>query len=104
LAFKLKGKYMNFPYDHFTMSYAQSRDYGIDYREFEKVTRLPEGIPLMVIAGVWGDYSNIRCLFLDEEGNGYCRNISGRGGEYIIRELGLNAKDLAVGQLLTAKA
>ncbi len=89
---------MTFPHDHFTMSYAQSRDYGIDYREFEKVDCLPEAIPLIAIAGVWGDYSNIRCLFIDAERNGYRRHINGRAGEYIIRELDLNAKDLEVGQ------
>lgn len=98
MAFEAKEKYMNFPHDHFTMSYGQSRDYGIDYRTFEKVTRLPEGVPLMAFAGVWGDYSNIRCLFIDAAGNGYRRHISGRDGEYIIQELGLNAKDLEVGQ------
>lgn len=58
----------------------------------------------MALAGVWGDYSNIRCLFIDEEGNGYCRSISGRDGEYIIRELGLNAKDLEVGQMVMSEA
>lgn len=29
--------------------------YGIDYRDYEKVSRLPEGVPLMAVAGVWGD-------------------------------------------------
>ena len=95
---------MNFPHDHFTMSYGQSRDYGIDYRDFEKVTRLPEGVPLMALAGVWGDYSDIRCLFIDADGNCYRRHISGRAGEYIIRELGLNAKDLKVGEMVISGA
>lgn len=95
---------MSLPFDHFTMSYGQSRDYGIDYRAFEKVACLPEGVPLMALAGIWGDYSNIRCLFIDEDGNGYCRNISGRAGEYVIRELGLNAKDLEVGQMVMSGA
>jgi hypothetical protein len=91
---------MTFPHDHFTMSYAQSRDYGIDYRDFPKVDQLPEGIPLIAVAGVWGDYSNIRCLFMDAERNGYRRHINGRAGEYIIRELGINAKELEVGQMV----
>lgn len=95
---------MNFPHYHFTMSYGQSRDYGIDYRTFDKVARLPEGVPLMAFAGVWGDYSDIRCLFIDADGNGYRRHISGRGGEYIIRELDLNAKGLQVGQMVMSGA
>ncbi|WP_291732577.1 hypothetical protein [Leisingera sp. F5] len=33
--------------------------------------RLPEGVPLIAIAGVWGDYSNILCLFMDANGNGH---------------------------------
>lgn len=102
--FNLEGKSMTFQHDHFTMSYNQARDYGIDYREFEKVDRLPEGIPLVAVAGVWGDYSNIRCLFIDEGGNGYCRNINGRSGEYVIREMDMNAKELEVGQVIVLGA
>ncbi|MDA7966397.1 hypothetical protein [Ruegeria sp.] len=95
---------MNFPHDHFTMSYGQSRDYGIDYRTLKKVTRLPESVLLVAIAGVWGDYSDIRCLFIDTEGNGYWRHVYGGGGEYIIQELDLNAKKLEVGQMIIVKA
>lgn len=45
-----------------------------DYCDFEKVDRLPEDLPLIAVACVWGDYQNIRCLFVDAEGNGYMRN------------------------------
>ena len=44
--FDEKGKPMSFVHDHFTMSYHQSRDYGIDYRNFEKVDCLPEDVSL----------------------------------------------------------
>lgn len=81
----------------YTMGFKDALMYGIDYRDYEKVSRLPEGVPLMAVAGVWGDYANIRCLFVDEAGNRYLRNISGRGGEYVIRELGVNAKEIGAG-------
>ncbi|MEX0303976.1 MAG: hypothetical protein AB3N24_16280 [Leisingera sp.] len=90
---------MTFPHDHFTMSYHQARDYGIDYRDFEKVDYLPEGVPLIAIAGVWGDYSNIRCLFMDSDGNGYMRSIRKRVDKgYFIKELGIDATEIDVGQ------
>lgn len=95
---------MTFEHSHFTMSYHQARDYGIDYREFEKVDCLPEGVPLIAVAGVWGDYSNIRCLFMDSDGNGYMRNIRTWGAqEYLIKELGLDAKMLEVGSRVLAQ-
>ncbi|MFO3796027.1 MAG: hypothetical protein ACK8QZ_01915 [Anaerolineales bacterium] len=87
----------------FTMSFKDAMLYGIDYREYEKVSRLPEGVPLMAIAGVCGDYANIRCLFADEAGNRYLRSISGRGGEYVIRELGVNAKGIATGTVFVVE-
>lgn len=83
----------------YTLGFKDALEYGIDYREFEKVRRLPTGVPLMAIAGVWGDYADIRCLFEDEERNRYLRKIYGRNGEYIIRELGVNAKDIAAGKV-----
>lgn len=89
---------MSFAHDHFTMSYHQARDYGIDYRDYEKVGCLPEGVLLVAVAGVWGDYQNIRCLFVDAEGNGYMRNVRKRRDGYVIRELGVDAKELKVGE------
>lgn len=83
----------------FTMGFKDAMQYGIDYRQYEKVSRLPAGVPLMAIAGVWGDYANIRCLFADEAGNRYLRSISGRAGQYVIRELGLNAKQIGAGEV-----
>ncbi|MFD1156523.1 hypothetical protein [Roseovarius aestuarii] len=99
-----KGKPMSFAHDHFTMSYHQSRDYGIDYRDFEKVDCLPKGVSLVAIAGVWGDYQNIRCLFMDAAGNGYMRNIGKRNNGYVIRELGVDAKELWVGEKVLVPA
>ena len=96
--FNEEGKPMSFAHDHFTMGYHQARDYGIDYRSFKKVDLLPEGVPLIAIAGVWGDYQNIRCLFVDAVGNGYMRNIRKRRDGYLIRELGVDARELKVGE------
>ena len=96
--FNEDGKPMSFAHDHFTMSYHQARDYGIDYRDFENVDCLPEGVPLVAVAGVWGDYQNIRCLFMDAEGNGYMRSIRKQSNGYVIRELGVDAKELMVGE------
>ena len=93
---------MQFAHTHFTLGFRQALDHGIDYRDFQKVDRLPEGIPLMAIAGVWGDFSDIRCLFIDQDGQTYRRHISGRAGQYIIRELDLNAKEMEVGQVVVA--
>ena len=97
--FSEEGKPMSFAHDHFTMSYHQAREYGIDYRGFERVACLPEGVPLIAVAGVWGDYQNIRCLFVDVAGSGYMRNIRWWGDKgYPIKELGIDAKEIAVGQ------
>lgn len=89
---------MSFAHDHFTMSYHQARDFGIDYRDFKKVDCLPEDLPLVAVAGVWGDYQNIRCLFIDTAGNGYMRNVGKRRDGYVIRELGVDARELEVGE------
>lgn len=91
---------MQFDHTQFTLGFRQALDHGIDYRDFEKVDRLTSGIPLMAIAGIWGDYSDIRCLFIDQTGQTYRRHIHGRAGQYIIRELDLNAKELGVGQVV----
>lgn len=54
---------------------------------------------LACVAGVWGDYVNVRCLFEDAEGNRYLRNIRRWGDAgYIIKELDLDAKAILVGQ------
>lgn len=87
----------------FTMGFKDAMLYGIDYRQYEKVSRLPVGVPLLAIAGVWGDYANIRCLFADETGNRYLRNISSRAGQYLIQELGVSAKDIQAGAVMVAR-
>lgn len=93
---------MQFDHPQFTLGFRQALEYGIDYRDYEKVDRLPEDIPLMAIAGVWGDYNDIRCLFIDQTGKTYRRHITGRAGRYNIRELDLNAKEVDVGQVVVA--
>ena len=94
--------HMQFDHTQFALGFRQALEHGIDYRDYEKVDRLPEGIPLMAIAGVWGDYSDIRCLFIDQDGQTYRRHILGRAGRYIIHELDLNAKELHFGQVVVA--
>ncbi|WP_298851606.1 hypothetical protein [uncultured Ruegeria sp.] len=92
---------MLFPHERFTMSFRQALDFGIDYRDFENVRCLPKDVLLIAIAGVWGEYSDIRCLFMDAEGNGYLRNIQKWGDKgFLIRELGLDAKAIEVGQIV----
>ncbi len=56
---------MQFDHTQYTLGFRQALGYGIDYRDYKKVDRLPEGIPLLAIAGIWGNYSDIRCLFID---------------------------------------
>lgn len=94
---------MQFDHTLFTLGFRQALEYGIDYRDFKKVDRLPEDIPLMAIAGVWGDYSDIRCLFIDQTGKTYRLHITGRAGLYVIRELEMNAQVLEVGQVVVVK-
>ncbi len=91
---------MRLDHENYTMSFAQARDIGIDYRDYQKVDCLPSGMPVTAIAGVWGEYVNIRCLFEDADGNRYLRNIRRWGDAgYTIRELDLDAKAIEVGQI-----
>jgi hypothetical protein len=89
----------DFSHTQFTMGFKDALAHGIDYRDYEPVSKLPAGINLIAVAGVWGDYSNIRCLFQDEDGKGYLRNIRQAGGQYKIQELGVNAKEIKVGDV-----
>lgn len=81
------------------MGFKDAITYGIDYRDYEKVSVLPSNVKLLAVAGIWGDYSNIRCLFHDEHGKKYMRNIKGSSGNYIIKELCVNAKEIKVGTI-----
>ena len=88
---------MSYNPNNFTMSFAQARDAGIDYRDYAKVYSLPSGAPLTAIAGVWGDYS-----FEDADGNKYLRNIRKWGDAgYFIKELNLDAKAIEAGQMFS---
>lgn len=84
---------------NYTLSWRQSQDIGIDYRDFEYCECLPEGIPLVAVAGIWNDRCSIRCLFVDKSGKTYRRHISGSSGQYMIKELDVNAKEIEVGQV-----
>lgn len=86
---------MTHPY---AMGFHEAREHGIDYRDYKKVDCLPDGIELIAVAGVWGNSCNIRCLFVDAEGGRYMRAIRGGQGNYPIRELGVNAKEIRTGQ------
>lgn len=91
---------MRLDHENFTMSFAQARDIGIDYCDYQKVACLPSGTPVTAIAGVWGDNVNIRCLFEDGDGNRYMRNIVRWGDAgYIVKELEIDAKQILVGQV-----
>lgn len=88
-------------HDKYTMGFRDALDYGIDYRQFKKVAKLPVGVEVIAIAGVWDDNVNIRCLFVDREGKTYRRHIQrGRLG-YTINELGVDAKEIDVGAVFT---
>ena len=45
---------MRLHHENYTMSFAQARDTGIDYRDYEKVDCLQSDMTVMAIAGVWG--------------------------------------------------
>ncbi|MBI1494377.1 hypothetical protein [Halocynthiibacter styelae] len=92
---------MTYTHENFTMSFREAMDLGIDYRDYDKVDRLPQGILLTAVAGIWGDFQNIRCLFVDRKGNRYLRNIQGGNGMYPIKELRQrNARTLTAGQIV----
>lgn len=86
--------------EKFCMGFREALEVGIDYRDYQKVARLPSNTKLTAIAGIWGDYRNIRVLFVDESGNKYLRNITtGGSGIYRITELKINAKEITIGQV-----
>jgi len=45
-------QHMQFDHIQFTLGFRQAQEYGGEDRDYEKVDRLPEGFPLMAIAGV----------------------------------------------------
>ena len=81
----------------FTMGFKQALQYEIDYRDFEKVRELPKGIELTAIAGVWGGYSNLRCLFVTADGNRICRTVFNRL-KYWVPEIERHGKEIVVGE------
>jgi hypothetical protein len=81
------------PENGITMSYQASREAGIIIREYEKVSRLPEGIGMKAVAAVWGDRQNLRCLFDTDAGDRLQRTVYWNGG-YMIEELGVSGKEL----------
>ncbi|WP_299085810.1 hypothetical protein [uncultured Ruegeria sp.] len=85
----------------FTMSLRQAKECGIDFRDFERVDQLPSEIPLVAVAGVWGKFQNILCLFEAELGRRYLRNVYQRRNGYVIPELGICAKTISAGETVT---
>lgn len=79
----------------FTMGFKDAMMYGIDYRDYKKVRELPKGIELTAVAGVWGDYSNLRCLFVTEDGDRICRTVFNRL-KYWVPEIERYGKEIGV--------
>ena len=75
-------------------SYRDAISKGIDYRDYPKVKVLPEGEELIAVAGVWGDYHDIRCLFISESNKKYCRT-GFRSTKYLIKELNIFGNELS---------
>lgn len=81
----------------FTMSYKQFRDLGIPWKSLEKVSALPANESLVAICGIWGEPANLRCVFETKDGRLLMRQVYWRD-EYLIKELGVSGKELAVGK------
>ena len=77
------------------MGFKDAMMYGIDYRDYKKVRELPKGIELTAVAGVWGDYSNLRCLFVTEDGDRICRTVFNRL-KYWVPEIERYGKEIGV--------
>lgn len=80
------------------MGFKDAMMYGIDYREYEKVRELPMGIELTAVAGVWGDYSNLRCLFMTSDGDKICRTVFNRL-KYWVPEIERHGKEVQAGEI-----
>lgn len=81
----------------FTLGFKDAREIGVDYRDYVKVRKLPEGITLTAVLGVWGDYSDLRVLFTANDSKQYCRTVF-HGTKYYIPELDVFGKDIEIGQ------
>ena len=86
----------------FTLGFRDAMAQGIDYRHFEKVRALPEAIELTAVAGIWGNYSDLRCLFTCSDGTQICRTVWSRS-KYFIPELQIHGKEIRVGQRFTVQ-
>lgn len=84
------------------MGFKQALQYGIDYRDYEKVRELPKGVELTAVAGIWGDYSNLRCLFITADGERICRTVFNRL-KYWVPEIERHGKEIEVGETFTTK-
>lgn len=81
----------------FTMGFKDAMMYGIDYRDYEKIRELPKGIELTAVAGIWGNYSNLRCLFVTAGGDRICRTVF-HGSKYWVPEIERFGKEIEVGE------
>lgn len=78
-------------------SFKDAISVGIDYRDYEKVSELPKNETYTAVAGVWGDYYDIRCLFVSSSTKQYCRK-GFSNNKYLIKELGISGNLIEVGQ------
>lgn len=88
----------------FLCSFSVAMGRGLDYRTYEKCFKLPVDVELVAVAGVWGDFAQVRCLFVDRAGRKYRRHIQQSKDAYVIRELGLCAKEITVGAVYVVSA
>ena len=78
-------------------SFYDALDEGIDYRDYKRVRELPKNEKLTAVAGVWGNYQDIRCLFISESNKRYCRT-GFFSTKYLIKELNVFGNEIEVGQ------
>jgi len=80
----------------FYLGFKDAMLHGIDYREYPKLRELPKGRTLTAVAGVWGDYSDMRILFVDvDSGERMCRTVF-NGTDYYVPEIGRKGRDIAI--------
>lgn len=80
----------------FYLGFKDAMLHGIDYRDYRKVRELPEGRTLTAVAGIWGDYSDMRILFVDPDNDErICRTVFA-GTDYYVPEIDRKGRDIAI--------
>lgn len=83
--------------EKYKYSFKDAISVGIDYRDYEKVRELPKNETYTAVAGVWGDYHDIRCLFISSSKKRYCRT-GFSSNRYLIKELEIHGNLIQVDQ------